>query len=208
LKQLPWGFFDTTQRNFDTDLNLDPCYHEQETDCFLYAFEDNHECKFVDQPVEEQVTTSIFMFDDITNIFNEPGYDEYNDDYEVEFSEQAVALSKSENDCFQLSKEIDKCAYDNNEENEESFESGERTLPLCFASFKLLKQNVYNVSNHKSSKHDVEYEKSSELGNESYLRLFFSSFELLKVKHEITEEASKFDYIHSEIVLHRSNCYQ
>jgi hypothetical protein len=62
-------------------------------------------------------------------------------------------------------------------------------LPLCFASFKLLKKNVYNVSNQKSSRHDVEYEESSGLANENYLPLCFSSFELLKVNHEITEEA-------------------
>jgi hypothetical protein len=65
---------------------------------------------------------------------------------------------ESENECVQQSKEIEKCAYDNSEENEECFESGERTLPLCFASFKLLKQKVDNVSNQKSSRHDVEYE--------------------------------------------------
>jgi hypothetical protein len=187
---------------FDTDLNLDPCHHDQETDCFMYAFVDNHECEFPDQPAEEQVIASIFLFDDITEIFGEPKYDEYNDDYEVEFSEQAVALSKSENDCFQQSKEIDKCAYGSSEENEESFESGERTLPLCFSSFKLLKQNVYNVSNHKSSRHDVEYEESSGLANENYLPLCFSSFELLKVNHEITKEVGKSDCIHSDIVLH------
>jgi hypothetical protein len=127
-------------------------------DYFVYAFEESHECEFVDQPAEEQVVASIFLFDDIKEIFSEPKYDEYNDDYEVEFSEQAISLSKSENDCFQQSKEIDKCAYDNSEENKESFESGERTLPLCFSSFKLMKKNVYNVSNYKSSRHDVEYE--------------------------------------------------
>ena len=55
------------------------------------------------------------------------------------------------------SKEIEKCAYNNSEENEEGFESGEGTLPFCFSSLKLLKQNVYNVSNQKSSRHDVEY---------------------------------------------------
>jgi hypothetical protein len=75
-------------------------------------------------------------------------------------------------------------------------------LPLCFASFKLLKKNVYNVSNQKSFRHDVEYEESSGLANENYLPLCFSSFELLKVNHEITEEARKFDCIHSDIVLH------
>ena len=84
---------------------------------------------------------------------------------------------------------IDKYPYENNEENEESFELGERTLPLCFASFKLLKKNVYNVSYQKSYRHDVEYEENSGLANENYLPLCFSSFELLKVNHEITEEA-------------------
>jgi hypothetical protein len=39
---------------FDIDLNLDPCYHEKETDGFMYEFEDNHEFEFVDHPAEEQ----------------------------------------------------------------------------------------------------------------------------------------------------------
>jgi hypothetical protein len=73
---------------------------------------------------------------------------------------------------------------------------------LCFASFKLLKKNVYNVSNQKSSRHDVEYEESNVLSNENYLPLCFSSFELLKVNHEITEEAVKSDCIHSDTILH------
>jgi hypothetical protein len=60
---------------------------------------------------------------------------------------QPLVEDESENEYFQQSKEIEKCAYDNSEENEKSFELGERTFPLCFASFKLLKQNVYNVSN-------------------------------------------------------------
>jgi hypothetical protein len=66
----------------------------------------------------------------------------------------------------------------------------------------LLKKNVHNVSNHKSSRHDVEYEESSGLSNESYLPLCFPSFELLKADHEITEEALKPDCIHSYIVLY------
>jgi hypothetical protein len=60
----------------------------------------------------------------------------------------------------------------------------------------------YNVSNKKSSRHDVEYEERSGLANEKYLPLCFSSFELLKVNHEITEEAGKSDCIHSDIFLH------
>ena len=72
---------------------------------------------------------------------------------------QLLVEDESENECVQQYKEIEKCAYDSNEENEEGFELGERTLPLCFASFELLKQNVYNVSNQKSSRSDVEYRR-------------------------------------------------
>jgi hypothetical protein len=35
---------------FDTDLNLDPCHHEKETDCFMYALEDSHESEFAYHP--------------------------------------------------------------------------------------------------------------------------------------------------------------
>jgi hypothetical protein len=109
---------------------------------------------------------------------------------------------ESENEYVKQSKEIEKCAYDNSEENEEGFELGERTLPLFFTSFELLKKNVYNVSNQKSSRNDVEYEESSGLANENCLPLCFSSFELFKVNHEITNEAVKSNCIHNDIGLH------
>jgi hypothetical protein len=115
---------------------------------------------------------------------------------------QPLVEDEYENECVQKSKEIEKCAYDNSEENEERFELDERTLPLCFASFEMLKKNVYNVSNQKSYRHDVEYEESSGIANENCLPLCFSSFELLKVNLEITKEAVKYDCIHSDIVLH------
>jgi hypothetical protein len=99
------------------------------------------------------------------------------------------------NGCVQQSKEIENCAYDNNEENGQGFEIGERTLPLCFSSFKSLNKNVYNVSNHKSSRHDVEYSEHNVLTNENHLPFCFSSFELLKENHEITKEEGKSDYL-------------
>ena len=86
---------------------------------------------------------------------------------------QLLVKDESKNECVHKSKEIEKCAYDSSEENEEGFESGERTLLLCFASFELLKKNVYNVSNKKSSRHDVEYEESSGLANENTFHYVF-----------------------------------
>jgi hypothetical protein len=87
-------------------------------------------------------------------------------------------------------KEMEKCACDKNEGNEEISKSEVRTLPLCFASFKVLKRNVNNVSDKKPSKYDVKFEESSRLANERYLPLCFSSFEWLKANHEKIE---KFD---------------
>jgi hypothetical protein len=86
---------------------------------------------------------------------------------------QSLVEDESENECVQKSKEIEKCAYDSSEENEEGFESSERTFPLSFVSFELPKKNV---SNQKSSRHDVEYGGSSGLTNENCLLLCFSSF--------------------------------
>jgi hypothetical protein len=69
---------------------------------------------------------------------------------------QSLIEDKAENEHVQQSKEMEKCTYDDTGENEEDFESGNRTLPLCFPSFKLLKQN--SVSNQKVSEHEVESE--------------------------------------------------
>jgi hypothetical protein len=88
---------------------------------------------------------------------------------------QLLVKDESENEWFQKSKEIEKCAYDSSEENEEGFESSERIFPLCFGSFELPTKNVSNVSNKKSSRHDVEYGGSSGLTNENCLPLCFSS---------------------------------
>ena len=46
---------------------------------------------------------------------------------------QPLVKDEFENECVQQSKEIEKCAYDSNEENEENFESDGRTQPLCFS---------------------------------------------------------------------------
>jgi len=66
---------------------------------------------------------------------------------------QPLVKEEYANKCVQQSKEIEKYAYDRNEEKEEIFESRVRTLPLCFASFKFLKKNVNNVSDKKPSRY-------------------------------------------------------
>lgn len=78
---------------------VDSCHHELEYDYFIYSLEDNHGSEFVDQLVEEQVDVPLFMFDDIANVVDLLKYDEYDDDYIVDFevdsSEQPTTCSQS-----------------------------------------------------------------------------------------------------------------
>jgi len=71
-------------------------------------------------------------------------------------------------------------------------------LPLCFSSFKLLKQNVCNVSSQKSSTHD----ERGKLASGDYLPLCFSSFEWLIENHDVTEEKGNFECVHSSTTSH------
>jgi hypothetical protein len=89
---------------------------------------------------------------------------------------QPLVREESEKKYVQQPREMKRCAYDRSKENEENFELHERTLALCFSSFKLLKKNVYNVSNQKSSRHDVEYSESNGIENETiFLYVFLLS---------------------------------
>ena len=68
----------------------------------MYSFVDSQENEFANQLVEEQVDVpSSFMLDDIANVVDLPIYDEYDDGYDVDFLEQLVAHSLSENVYFQ-----------------------------------------------------------------------------------------------------------
>jgi hypothetical protein len=52
---------------------------------------------------------------------------------------QSLIKDNAESEHVQKSKEMEKCTYDDTGENEEGFESSNKTLPLCFSSFELLK---------------------------------------------------------------------
>jgi hypothetical protein len=123
------------------DLASDPSHDKQGADCFMYSFVDSQEDEFANQFVEEQVDVpSLFLLDDIAYVVDLPIYDEYDDDYDVDFLEQPTACSLSENVPFQQCNESNQPTY--HSYKEESIESAEgNSLPLCFSSFKLLKEN-------------------------------------------------------------------
>jgi hypothetical protein len=78
---------------------------------------------------------------------NIPKCDQYDDDYE---DEKDVDYSKNQQACcwqeeYQLQLKYDNQPLPNNhdgdEENEENFRVREKSLPLCFSSFKFRKRN-------------------------------------------------------------------
>jgi hypothetical protein len=107
---------------------------------FMYSFVDSQEYECEKNLVEEQVDVlSLFLLDDMEYVNDLPIYDEY-DYYDVDPLEQSTTCSLLENVPFQQYNEINQAAYHNYKE--ESIESAEgNSLPLCFSSFKLLKEN-------------------------------------------------------------------
>jgi hypothetical protein len=64
----------------------------------MHSFIDSQENEFANHLVEEKVDVPrFFSLDDIANVVGLPIYDEYDDDYGVDFLEQPVACSLSEN---------------------------------------------------------------------------------------------------------------
>jgi hypothetical protein len=127
------------------NLSSHPSHDKHGADCFMYSFVDSQENKFANQLVEEQVDVpSFFLLDDIADVVDLSLYDEYDDDDDVDFLEQPTACYLLKNVYFQRCNESNQPTYHSyKEEYEESTESAEgNSLPLCFASFKLLKENL------------------------------------------------------------------
>jgi hypothetical protein len=115
------------------NLASHPSHDNNEVDCFMYSFVDSQENEFANQLVKEQVDVpSLFLLDDIANSVDLPIYDEYDDDYDVDFLSQPVACSLSENVHFQQCNENSQPTYHSyKEEYEESNESAEgNSVPL------------------------------------------------------------------------------
>jgi hypothetical protein len=116
-----------------------PPHDKNEADCFIHSFVDNQEDEFEKQSVEEQVDVpSFFLLYDIVDVVDLPIYDEYEDDYEVDFLEHPTACSSPKNVPFQQCSEIHQLTY-HSCKKESSKPAEGNSLPLCFSSFKLLK---------------------------------------------------------------------
>jgi hypothetical protein len=129
---------------------VDPSHDERRVDRFMYSFVDSQEYECEKQLVEDQVDVlSLFLLDDMAYVNDLSIYDEY-DDYDVDPLEQSTTCSLSKNAPFQQYNESNQAAYHNYKE--ESIESAEgNSLPLCFSSFKSLKENPKIIIEEKES---------------------------------------------------------
>jgi hypothetical protein len=81
------------------------------------------------------------LLDNITDVVELPIYNEYDDDYDNDLPEQPTTFPLSENVPFQQYNESNQLTY--HSYREEGTETpGGNSLPLCFSSFKLLKENA------------------------------------------------------------------
>jgi hypothetical protein len=79
-----------------------PPHDKHGSDCFIYSFVYSQEDKFENESIEEKVDVLIFfLLDDITYVVDFPIYDEYDDDYDVDFLEKPNVCSLLENVSFQ-----------------------------------------------------------------------------------------------------------
>jgi hypothetical protein len=107
------------------------------------------------QLTEEQPVDMMCMFDDISYLDNIPNCDQYDDDHEAEIdvdcSKQSKTCRWQEEDQLQLRYENQPLHnnHDIDEENAESFRVREKSFPLCFSSFQVLRENCKQVVNSR-----------------------------------------------------------
>jgi hypothetical protein len=131
----------------EVDLNHDIFQHEQKIDCsmiFFEVFNDDIVAEDKDQPTEELIDVSrFFLVDEIADVDFFPRYDDYNDDHDIDFLEHPTTCYPLGSFQFQQSHGITQPAYfiyeNENKKNNEFVD--ENSLPLCFSSFELLKEN-------------------------------------------------------------------
>jgi hypothetical protein len=119
------------------------------------------------QLAEKQPVDMMCMFDDIPYLDCPPKCDQYDDEHEVEIevecSKKSAACHWQEEDYLQFRYDNQPLhnSHDSDEEETENFRVREKSLPLCFPSFKFLRRNCKQVVNGR------EGECSDQLGEDA-----------------------------------------
>ena len=142
-----------------------PWNHGLDNDSFMYSIHNTVKDEALSQLVEEQPANMICMFNDISPMDDLPKCDQYDDDHEAEIevvcSKKLATRNWQEGDPlqFRCNNQPVHNSHDNDEEETENFREREKSLPLCFSSFQILKRNsrpVVNSEDKKFSNQPVE----------------------------------------------------
>ena len=107
------------------------------------------------QLVEEPTPDLMCMIDDLSYLDNLPKYDQYDDDYvfeiDVDYSKQPMACLLEKEAQLQIKYDNQPLHnnYDSNEENAANLRVSERSMPLCFSSFQILRENNKKIVNNR-----------------------------------------------------------
>jgi hypothetical protein len=139
-----------------------PWYHGLENDYFMYSIHNLVKDETQTQLAEEQPADMMCMFDDIYFMDDLPKYDKYDDDdTKVDSSNQSTTCCWEEEAQLQIKYDNHPLHnnHDKNEENATNLRVSERSMPLCFSSFQILRENYKQVVDSKDEEcfdHSVE----------------------------------------------------
>jgi D-ribose pyranose/furanose isomerase RbsD len=119
-----------TRINVPKHFAAHPWYHGLDNDCFMYSIHNVVKDEVPTQLVEEPSTDMMCMFDDIS-------FHCWEEEDQLQFKQDSQSVYSD---------------YDNNDQNAEDLGVSVQTLPLCFSSFKFLRDNSKPVVNSEEGK--------------------------------------------------------
>jgi hypothetical protein len=144
-----------TNINVPKIFPIKPQYFDPPNDYFMYSIHNTIEDEVQNQKMEEDYPDMICMFNGISSMNDSPKLDWYNDDYTtLDFSKNSTTYDCEEEDNlqFQQNNQSVHGNYDKNDQSAENLRVSGQTLPLCFSSFKFLKELYEQVINVKEGK--------------------------------------------------------
>jgi len=141
--------------------------HEQISTNSIYHKSDD---RFIEQYVEEQSPDLLYESDSISSFSNLPKYDQYDDDYVpqiqinlTEESESILGKRKVQVQQLESSDQLVHFSYEEEEESAENFETSEGTLPFCFDSFQVIRNNYHAIRNQMSISFDIDHLEDNQI---------------------------------------------
>jgi hypothetical protein len=179
----------------------------------MYSIHNTVEDEVQNQKMEEDSPDMICMFNGISSMDDSPKLDWYNDDYTtLDFSKKSTTYDWEEEDHLQSQQDNQSVHgnYDNNDQSAENLGVSGQTLPLCFSSFKFLKEISEQVINIKEGKSFDEIVKDVSVEKEAISDpgLQYPSFSDFQSSGENSEPETEFETMECNSVPLDYNSFQ